>query len=75
VISLLIFSIAAFWLPAFRWLLVLEVMIYSLAVFVAGLQAIKKDRYWPHLVGIPLALWVMHLAWGGGMLFGGIRHE
>jgi glycosyltransferase involved in cell wall biosynthesis len=75
VLSLLLFGVAAFWHPAFRWLLVSEVMFYSLAVIVAGFQAAKKDRYLPHLVGVPLALWVMHLAWGGGMLFGGIRHE
>ena len=75
VLSLLLFSIVAVWLPAFRWLLVSEVLIYSLAVLIAGLQAAIKDLFWPHLVGIPLAIWVMHLAWGGGMLFGGIRHE
>jgi glycosyltransferase involved in cell wall biosynthesis len=75
VLSLLIFSIAAFRLPAFRWLLVSEIVVYSLAITVAGFHAAKKDGFWPYLLGIPLALWVMHLAWGGGMLFGGIRHE
>jgi len=75
VLSLFLFSVAALWLPVFRWLLVSEVMIYCLAVIIAGFQGAVKDRFWPHLVGIPLALWVMHLAWGGGMLFGGIRHE
>lgn len=75
VLTLLFFSIAAIWQPAFRWILVLEVLVYSLAVVATGLHQAWKDRYWPYLVGIPLALWVMHLAWGSGMLFGGIRHE
>lgn len=75
VLSLILLIIAAFWLPIFRWLLVLEVLIYNIAVFTTGFMTALKDRIWSHLLGIPLALWIMHLAWGGGMLYGAIRHE
>ena len=75
VLSLALFVVAAIWLPVFRWLLVLEILIYTLVVLAAGLQSATKDRYWPHLVGVPLALLGMHSAWGGGMLYGGFRHE
>lgn len=75
VLSLTLLFIAALWLPVSRWLLILEVLIYNLAIFTAGLMTALKERIWSHLVGIPLALWVMHLAWGGGMLYGAITHE
>jgi glycosyltransferase involved in cell wall biosynthesis len=75
VLSLVLLLVTALWLPVFRWLLVLEVLIYNLTVFTAGFTTALRDRAWYHLVGVPLSLWVMHLAWGGGMLYGAIRHE
>jgi glycosyltransferase involved in cell wall biosynthesis len=75
VLSLTLFILAGIWLPVFRWLMLIEVLTYTVAVFIAGIRVAIKDRYLPHLGGIPLALWVMHVAWGGGMLYGGVRHE
>lgn len=74
VLSLLVIGIAALWLPAFRWLLALELSIYALAMLVAGFLVALKERNWFYLVSIPLVFLLMHVAWGGGSLYGGIRN-
>ena len=75
VFSLLFFAIFSFWLPAFRWLLIFEFIIYSVVMISAGIQQALRQRYWPLILGFPLALMVMHLAWGSGALLGTIQHE
>jgi len=73
--SLVILSLAGLWLPVLRWLLAFEVLLYTLLLLGAAFMIARKVRYWPFLIGIPLAFLVMHLAWGSSFWLGSIRHD
>ena len=75
VLSLILLGLAGIWLPAFRWLLAFEVLLYALLLVGAAFQAAWKERNGSLLGGIPLALLTMHLAWGSSFWLGSIRHE
>jgi len=53
-----------------RALLTLQVGVYALALLAASLHAAVKRRDTALLVGFPLAVAVMHLTWGSGLLWG-----
>jgi hypothetical protein len=44
-------------------------MIYLLALFVASLQTLMLKHKGFLLVGLPLAIATMHIAWGAGFLW------
>ncbi len=69
VLSLLLLFVASFMIPWARLLLLFELGIYLVSLFIAGCQvAIKKHD--PGLLHTtPLAIAVMHLAWGTGLLW------
>jgi glycosyltransferase involved in cell wall biosynthesis len=69
VASLIGLSILGIWFGPFRFLLTAEILIYLSILTLAGLRAAQK-RHQPLLVlGLPLAITSMHLAWGGGFLW------
>ncbi|MEW5941825.1 MAG: glycosyltransferase family 2 protein, partial [Chloroflexota bacterium] len=51
-----------------RWLAT-ELFIYGLILGLAGLFKAARLKKLHYLVGMPLALVVMHFAWGGGFLW------
>ena len=60
--------VSVWWSPA-RLLLVAQVMVYGLVTILAGgLEALRRHSL-GHILGVPLALWTMHLAWGGAFLY------
>ncbi len=61
--------IGVFWRPAL-WLWVAQVVIYALALALAGLQMALKRRDLALAIGAPLAIATMHLSWGSGVLAG-----
>jgi succinoglycan biosynthesis protein ExoA len=68
-LSLIGLGVLSLLLPLARILLLLEVMVYFLVLF-AGAVPMAARRHDPALVfGIPLAIGVMHLSWGGGFLW------
>lgn len=73
VLSLLLLSLLAVWLPLFRWLLVIELGFYSLILLFVGLQLAFKRRDPALIFGIPPAITVMHLAWGSAFLWSVLR--
>jgi glycosyltransferase involved in cell wall biosynthesis len=75
VLSLVVLGLASIWLPVFRWVLAAEMGVYILGLFGAGLPAATKEGSWQLGLGIPLALAVMHLAWGSSVWIGLIHHE
>jgi succinoglycan biosynthesis protein ExoA len=69
VLSLIGLSLVSIFLPIASWILAGELIIYSLALFLAGFHAAIKHRK-PFLVpGLPLAISAMHIAWGSGFLW------
>ena len=73
VLSLLVLSVLAVWFPVARTLLVTEGFVYILALLAVGVQSviIKKDL--AMVIGVPLAIAVMHVAWGSAFLWSWLR--
>jgi succinoglycan biosynthesis protein ExoA len=73
VLSLLILGLLAVWFPMARTLLVLEVSVYILSLLMVGVQSVVKKRDLLMVVGVPLAIAAMHLAWGSAFLWSWLR--
>jgi glycosyltransferase involved in cell wall biosynthesis len=73
ILTLLGGTIMAFFLPTFRTLLAAESLVYILALAGAGVQAawLQKKAYL--IIGLPLAIATMHIAWSSGFLWSMIK--
>lgn len=69
VLSLLGLVLLAAFVPFFRWVLAVEVFIYIFVLLLAGSHAALKYRKPFLLPGLPMAISIMHLAWGSGFLW------
>lgn len=69
VLSLLGLALLSVFLPFFRWVLAAEVLVYFLALTLAGAHAALKYQKPFLLPGLPLAIAMMHIAWGSGFLW------
>jgi glycosyltransferase involved in cell wall biosynthesis len=69
VLSLLALSGLAIWFPLARTLLVTEGLLYILALLVVGVQSVIIKRDLALVIGVPLAIAVMHVAWGSAFLW------
>ncbi len=69
VLSFPILGILAIWYALARMLLGLEVALYALALLVTGAQTALEKRDPVLLMGVPLAIAIMHFAWGTAFLF------
>jgi len=67
VASLIGLALFAWWPPA-TWTLTLELSIYGTVLLLAGLHSALSQRKLYFLIGIPLSIATMHLAWGAGFL-------
>ncbi len=81
---LFVFSLIAWLILAPWWLvaqlgLAIEILVYSLILFLAGVQLAVQQKLPSLAVGAPLAIATMHIAWGSGFLWswlsGMIKHE
>ena len=68
VASLIGLAILAWW-PVAGWLLMLEFTLYGTVLLLAGLIVALRQRKIYLLIGLPLSIATMHLAWGGGFLW------
>jgi cellulose synthase/poly-beta-1,6-N-acetylglucosamine synthase-like glycosyltransferase len=68
VASLIVLIVLAWW-PFAGWLLLLELAIYGSVLLLAGLMSALRRRKIYLLIGVPLSIAAMHLAWGGGFLW------
>ena len=64
VISFPLLAILGIWFGWARWLLGLEILIYVLALVLAGIQLAIKKRDTALIFGVPLAIATMHFSWG-----------
>ena len=69
VLSLLGGMALAFWLPPVRFLLATEILVYTMVLFLIGLQMAIRQRKLILMLGLPLAISAMHVAWGSGFLW------
>ncbi|MBN1145956.1 MAG: glycosyltransferase family 2 protein [Anaerolineales bacterium] len=69
VLSLLLSGFCSLWLPVAGWLFVIESSSYSLVLLLLGVQRGLKERDAALMIGVPLAIACMHLAWGSAFLW------
>ncbi len=69
VLSLLGLLILSIWLPFARWIIMLELSVYLLVLFAAGLQVAIKKRDLKYIISVPLAIATMHFSWGSAFLW------
>ncbi|MEA3351211.1 MAG: glycosyltransferase family 2 protein, partial [Chloroflexota bacterium] len=62
------------WLPLARWALLVEALVYSSALLIAGIQSAAKKRDPALLFGVPLAIATMHFSWGTAFLYSLIEY-
>ena len=60
------FSLAA-------WAFVIELSTYALVLLAVGFQTAFQKRDFPLIIGVPLAIATMHLAWGSAFLWSLVR--
>lgn len=73
VASLLGLGLLSLIMPLASWILLLEVVSYSAVLMLVGLQLAFKHRHILNLIGVPLAIATMHLAWGSAFLWSLVR--
>jgi glycosyltransferase involved in cell wall biosynthesis len=70
VLAATLLALAAPWVPLARWLLGLQWAAYFGALLLAGVAHARSRRDAALAAGMPLALAVMHLAWGASFWWG-----
>jgi len=73
VLSLVGLGILGGFLPLFRVLLGAELILYILAIAAVGVQQALRRRRTFLILGLPLAIAVMHICWGSGFLWSMIK--
>ncbi len=69
VLSLFTVGILSFWIEWMRWLWVFVVLLYSVALILVGLQVAYENRKFQMVIGVPLAIAIMHFTWGTAFLW------
>jgi len=65
--------VLAIFSPVFQWLLATEVLLYALILILAGAHTAIRQRKWTLMIGLPLAIAIMHIAWGASFLWSMIK--
>jgi glycosyltransferase involved in cell wall biosynthesis len=73
VLSLIVGAVLAISSPVFRWLLAAEVVLYAFTLTFTAIQAAIHQRKLTLMIGLPLAIADMHIAWGAGFLWSMIK--
>jgi hypothetical protein len=69
--SVFILFLLSFWTLA-RILLALEVSVYFLALFAAGIQQALKRGQPALAISFPIAVATIHFSWGAGLIYSGL---
>jgi glycosyltransferase involved in cell wall biosynthesis len=69
VLSIIGLALISIFLPIVSRLLLAELILYFSVLFLAGIHAAIKQRKSFLLLGLPLAISAMHIAWGSGFLW------
>ena len=69
ILSLVILIISSIWFPIAQWIVSLELLLYILALLALGTHLAFRNRDTGFLLGIPIAMAVMHMCWGSGFLW------
>ena len=73
--SIIILGLLSIWWPLASWILLLEVVLYWVALFQVGMQLASENKRFTHIFGVPLAIATMHFFWGSAFLWSSIRKK
>lgn len=73
VISFPLLALLGIWFSWASWLLLVEIMVYLLALISVGMQLAFKHRDLTLLWGVPMAIATMHFSWGTAFIWSMIR--
>jgi succinoglycan biosynthesis protein ExoA len=62
-------ALLSIWMSAVRWILGIVVVSYCLALLAVGIQVMVSKKKFNYLIGVPLAVCIMHISWGGAFLW------
>lgn len=71
VLSLIILIVLSLWFTPAGYLVAIQVFLYLAVIEMAGLKLAIEKRTPFHILGLPLSISTMHLAWGSGFLWSG----
>ena len=69
VLSLLVLLLVSIFFPPAWRLLLAEIILYFSVLLLAGIYAVIKQRKFYLLLGLPMAIAAMHIAWGSAFLW------
>ncbi len=69
VLSLMGLSLLSIFIPFARILLAAELALYTSIMILAGFRAALREQKAYMILGLPLAIFTMHIAWGSGLLW------
>lgn len=69
VVSLLVLALSALRFPIARWVLGAELLVYALTLWVVSVRIYIKKHDLAILLGLPIAIAIMHLSWGTAILW------
>jgi succinoglycan biosynthesis protein ExoA len=72
VLSLFVLIVLSLFVGLARFILAAQLLIYVLALGLAGLKLAIEKRKKFLFIGLPLAIMTMHISWGAGFLWSGI---
>ncbi|MGB8213680.1 MAG: glycosyltransferase family 2 protein [Anaerolineales bacterium] len=73
VLSLLGGALLAIFFPIFRVFLAMEILVYCIVLAASAIQAALRQKKGFLVIGLPLAIATMHIAWGAGFLWSMIK--
>jgi glycosyltransferase involved in cell wall biosynthesis len=73
VVSFPVLALLGIWFSWATWLLLVEIMVYLLALISVGMQLAFKHRDLTLLWGVPMAIATMHFSWGTAFIWSMIR--
>jgi hypothetical protein len=73
VVSFPVLALRGIWFSWATWLLLVEIMVYLLALISVGMQLAFKHRDLTLLWGVPMAIATMHFSWGTAFIWSMIR--
>jgi glycosyltransferase involved in cell wall biosynthesis len=73
VLGLAVLLAASLWFTAARWIFLIVVVLYGMALLVSGLDITLQNKRNSQLFGVPLVIATMHFSWGSAFILSVIR--
>jgi cellulose synthase/poly-beta-1,6-N-acetylglucosamine synthase-like glycosyltransferase len=73
IISLAAIGLLSFWYGWAGWLLLAEVFFYCLILGSVGLFSVVTHGKWSLMIGLPLAIGIMHISWGTAFIWSALK--